>query len=197
MKVIGITGPTGAGKTTALRVLKEMGAEILDADQIYHRLLEESGVMRDALVAAFGAEILNDEEKVERARLAQAVYPNRLEELNSITHPFVVAEINRTIQLCNRNGCKAVAIDAIALIESGLGERCDYVVSVLAPLELRICRIMARDGIDESYARRRALAQKDEHYFRAHSDYVLENNEADNDRAFCERAKTLFQSLLR
>lgn len=197
MKVIGITGPTGAGKTTALRVLKEMGAEILDADQIYHRLLEESGVMRDALVAAFGAEILNGERKVERARLAQAVYPNRLEKLNSITHPFVVAEINHTIQLCNRNGCKAVTIDAIALIESGLGERCDYVVSVLAPLELRICRIMARDGIDESYARRRALAQKDEHYFRAHSDYVLENNEADNDRAFCERAKTLFQSLLR
>lgn len=196
MKVIGITGPTGAGKTTALRVLKEMGAEILDADRIYHRLLEVNSAMRDALVAAFGTEILNGEGKIERARLAQAVYPNRLEELNSITHPFVVYEIDKTIQLCNRNGCKAVAIDAIALIESGLGERCDCVVSVLAPLELRICRIMERDGIDESYARRRALAQKDEHYFRAHSDYVLENNEADTEQAFCERARSLFRSLL-
>lgn len=197
MKVIGITGPTGAGKTTVLRALKELGAECLDADQIYHKLLAENTAMRDKLVKTFGKEILNPEGEIERARLAQAVYPDRLEQLNAITHPFVIAEVDKVIQRCKENNCKAVAIDAIALVESGLCVRCDLVVAVLAPLELRIRRIMARDGIDESYARRRALAQKGEQHFREHSDYVLENSEAETQQAFQQRSEKLFRSLLR
>lgn len=197
MKVIGITGPTGAGKTTALRALKELEAECLDADQLYHKLLAENTAMQDKLVKSFGKEILNPEGEIERARLAQVVYPDRLEELNAVTHPFVITEVDKAIQCCKENNCKVVAIDAIALVESGLGVRCDLVVAVLAPLELRIRRIMARDGIDESYARRRALAQKGEQYFREHSDYVLENSETETQQAFQQRAEVLFQSLLR
>ena len=83
MKIIGITGPTGAGKTTALNVLRDLGAEVLDADAVYHRLLEESLPLRQSLAAAFGVDILDASGRVDRRRLSAAVYPDRLEELQS------------------------------------------------------------------------------------------------------------------
>lgn len=197
MTVIGITGPTGAGKTTALNALRALGAEVIDADAVYHELLREKAELRAALAAAFGPGILDGEGQVDRRALAKAVYPDRLPELNGITHPFVVEEVGRLIEAAQRAGKPAAAIDAIALIESGLGETCDVIVSVLAPLEVRIGRIMARDGIDEGYARRRALAQKAEDFFRAHSDYVLENGEGDTPEEFRVRAAELFGGLLK
>lgn len=196
MKVIGITGPTGAGKTTALHALEALGARILDADRVYHRLLAGSGEIRSALTAAFGSIILNEAGAVDRKRLAEAVYPNRLEELNRVTHPLIVSAVIEEVERARQAGCPAAAIDAIALIESGLGERCDVVVAVLAPLEVRIRRIMARDNIDEGYARRRALAQKGEDFFRTHSDYVLENGEEDTPAAFEAEARALFAKIL-
>ncbi len=196
LKIIGITGPTGAGKTTALNVLRDLGAEVLDADAVYHRLLEESLPLRQSLAAAFGSDILDGEGKVDRKKLSAAVYPDRLEELNALTHPAVVEEIFRLADRARADGRIAVAIDAIALVESGLAARCDVVVAVLAPLEVRIKRIMARDGIDEPYARRRALAQKDETFFRSHADYVLENREEDTAETFGARARALFETLL-
>lgn len=197
MKVIGITGPTGAGKTTALHVLRELGAEVIDADTVYHGLLKESGELKATLTKVFGADLLDETMQIDRKKLAQAVYPDRLSELNTITHPFVVAEIDRRLSLARQEGRAAVAIDAIALIESGLGERCDAVVAVLAPLELRIRRIMARDGIDEAYARRRAVAQQGEDFFRANSGYVLENGPHDTPDGFRGKALSLFRELLK
>ena len=196
MKVIGITGPTGAGKTTALQALRALGVVVIDADAVYHRLLRDSGEMGAALVGAFGADILDREGRIDRKRLAAAVYPDRLEELNAITHPFVVEAVDGALEEARREGRPAAAIDAIALIESGLGARCDVVAAVLAPLELRVRRIMGRDGIDEDYARRRALAQKDEGFFRAHADLVLENGETDTPETFGARAKMIFQKIL-
>ena len=196
MKIIGITGPTGAGKTTALRALEHLGAEVIDADTLYHRLLAESGELTAALAAAFGPAILDGAGRVDRKALAGAVYPDRLEELNAITHPFVVAEVDRLTAQARREGKPAVAVDAIALMESGLGEKCDVVVAILAPLETRIARIMARDGIDEEYARRRALAQKGEDFFRAHAHYVLENGPGDTPEAFEAKALNLFRDLI-
>lgn len=196
MTVIGITGPTGAGKTTALNALRELGVEVIDADAVYHELLRESGEMKGALVGVFGHGILDEQGAVDRKRLAEAVYPDRLEELNGLTHPLVVEEVCRRVDKARQAGKPGAAIDAIALIESGLGERCDVVVSVLAPLEVRIARIMARDGIDEAYARRRALAQKGEDFFRSNSDYVLENGAEDTPETFGERAKALFRGMI-
>ena len=93
-------------------------------------------------------------------------------------------------------GVQVAAIDAIALVESGLAAECDAVVAVLAPLEARIARIMARDGIDEDYARRRALAQKGEGFFRANAHYVLENGPGDTPETFEARALALFAQIL-
>lgn len=196
MKIIGITGPTGAGKTTVLHVLKDMGAKILDADRVYHQLLCENTKLKAELVDTFGTDILNNRGEVDRPHLAQAVYPDKLQILNEITHPYIIAEIGHRISCCQQNGCNVVAVDAIALIESGLHRRCDYVIAVLAPLETRIRRIMARDGIDEAYARRRALAQKDDAFFRANSDYQLENSDFSSAEAFEVTARKLLSDLL-
>ena len=196
MKIIGITGPTGAGKTTVLNALRSLGAEVVDADEVYHRLLAESDEMKAALTAAFGGHILDGRGEVDRKRLADAVYPHRLEELNAITHPHVAAAVEERIDAAKAEGRPALAIDAIALMESGLSDRCDIVAAVLAPKELRIRRIMARDGIDEAYARRRVEAQKPDSFYRSHADYVLESREGETPEAFALRAQTIFRPLL-
>lgn len=196
MKVFGITGPTGAGKTTALDALRDLGAEVIDADGVYHELLEADEGLKKALCAAFGEQIQDKMGRIDRKALSAAVYPGRLEELNALTHPAILFAIGERVEKACREGRPAVAIDAIALMESGLGEKCDEVVAVLAPLEVRVKRIMARDGIDEGYARRRALAQKDDSFFRAHAGYVLENRGDDTPERFRARAMELFQLLM-
>lgn len=197
MKIIGITGPTGAGKTTALGALRELGAWMIDADEVYHRLLEESAPLREALTARFG-DIQDKSGKIDRKKLGNVVFgdPTALSDLNAITHRFIGEEIDRQLSAARAEGRSAAAIDAIALIESGLGDRCDAVVGVIASAELRVRRIMAREGIPETYARKRVNAQQGEEFFRTHCDYLLENTEHDTPEAFRARALALFTDIL-
>ena len=197
MKIIGITGPTGAGKTTALGALRELGAWMIDADEVYHRLLEESAPLREALTARFG-DIQDKSGKIDRKKLGNVVFgdPTALSDLNAITHRFIGEEIDRQLSAARAEDRSAAAIDAIALIESGLGDRCDAVVGVIAPAELRVRRIMAREGIPETYARKRVNAQQGEEFFRTHCDYLLENTEHDTPEAFRARALVLFTDIL-
>lgn len=197
MKIIGITGPTGAGKTTALNALTSLGACVIDADAVYHRLLEESAPLREALIQRFG-DIRGGSGKIDRKKLGNVVFadPAALADLNAITHRFVGEAIDRLLQGAAESGAPAAAIDAIALVESGLGERCDAVVGVIAPAELRVRRIMAREGISEEYARKRVSAQKGEDFFRENCGYVLENTEDDTPEAFGSRALVLFTEIL-
>ena len=196
MKIIGITGPTGAGKTTALNALRRLGAVVVDADAVYHRLLSDSVPLKKSLVEAFGERILDDGGRIDRKRLSQAVYPDGLGKLNELTHPFILERIGQEAERARQEGRAALAVDAIALVECGLGAKCDAVVAILAPVELRIQRIMARDGIDEAYARRRVAAQQSDDFFRANSSYVLENREGDTPKAFEARALALFEKIL-
>lgn len=196
MRRIGITGPTGAGKTTALNVLTRLGVHIIDADQVYHDLLEGSVSMKRALTERFGCSIVDGTGKVDRKRLGNVVFadPEALADLNSITHRFIVGEIDRQAARAEAEGRPAVAIDAIALIESGVGETCDAVVGILAPSEVRIRRIMAREGISEEYARKRVEAQQGDDFFRTHCTHILMNE--DSPEEFSGRALALFQSLI-
>lgn len=193
MRYIGITGPTGAGKTTALGVLEELGALVIDADGVYHRLLSESAPLRRALAEAFGADILDARGQLDRKGLGAKVFgdPAALARLNDITHPFVMEEIDRLAAEGERAGKQAAAIDAIALIESGAAARCEAVVGVLADPAVRVARIMAREGISEDYARRRVAAQPDAAFYRAHCTCILENN-GDDPQEFRQRARDLF-----
>ena len=199
MKIIGITGPTGAGKTTALNEITKLGGIVIDCDAVYHDLLEQSEPMRRELTARFGASILGGEGRIDRKALGQAVFQDTeaLQALNAITHRYVKKDITRIIANATIEKKVVVAIDAIALIESGLGEKCDAVVGIIAPAELRIRRIMVREGISEEYARMRVSAQKDEAYFRANCTYILENNEENAPEAFGARARDLFTQILK
>ena len=196
MKRIGITGPTGAGKTTALNALSALGVHIIDADQVYHDLLEGSAPLREALTTRFGTGIVTDEGKVDRKALGNVVFadPEALADLNAITHRFIIHEIDRQAAQAQAEGRPAVAIDAISLIESGVGETCDAVVGILAPREIRIRRIMAREGIPADYARKRVDAQQGDDFFRTHCTYILENQGTAEE--FAQKALALFQMLI-
>ena len=172
--VIGITGPTGAGKTSALRALERLGGLVLDCDAIYHRLLRTDAALRAAITDAFGP-VFGPDGALDRQKLGAVVFtdPAALDRLNAIIYERLPRELLRRI---NAADLPLVGIDAINLVESGLSRLCRRTVAVLAPAETRVRRIMARDGIPEDYARLRVQAQKPDEFYRAHCTDVLVND---------------------
>lgn len=196
MIVIGITGPTGAGKTTVLNVLRDMGGAVADCDAVYHDLLRASAPLREELRARFGESIFDETGGLRRKELGAIVFGDAqaLADLNAITHRHILAQLRRLITQGSAEGRPAMALDAIALLESGAGALCDATVAVTAPEELRVGRIMAREGISEDYARARIAAQKPSSWFEERCAHTLRN---DGDREALEaRARALFQSIL-
>ena len=169
--ILGITGGTGCGKTTLLECIREKGGLVLDCDAIYHELLTRDACLLSAIEARFPGTVENG--RLQRKKLGAVVFadPQALEDLNSITHGAVKAEVIRRLE----EKPALAAIDAIALFEGGLAELCDATVAVTAPAEDRVRRLMARDGISEDYARSRIAAQHEEDWFRQRCDHVLEN----------------------
>ena len=170
--ILGITGGTGSGKTTLLNHIRDAGGVILDCDAIYHDLLKTDRDMLSAIEARFPGTV--EDSRLDRKKLGSIVFAdeNALLDLNYITHAAVKAEVLRRLEVKPR----LAAIDAIGLFEGGLAELCDVTVAVTAPAELRIRRLMARDGISEEYARSRIDAQHNDDWFRQRCDRVLENS---------------------
>ena len=187
--LIGITGGSGCGKTTALNVLAERGALILDADALYHDLTVSDADMRAELTARFG-DIYNGT-ALDRRKLAAVVFsdPEALAELNAITHKYVLSEIDRRLTAHALNGGTLAAVDAIALIECGLGARTSMNIAVTAPEADRVRRIALRDGISEEAARARVAAQKPDEWFEKNCDHVLRNG---GDRVTFEKSCRIF-----
>ena len=173
--LIGITGGSGGGKTTALRVLERKGALILDCDEIYHELTVSSEAMRRELTARFGE--VYDGTVLNRKKLGGIVFgdPAALEDLNAITHKYVASALNARLTDFARNGGTLAAIDAIELLSIPHAKRTLMNVAVTAPVEARVQRLMLREGISEAYARQRIAAQKSDEYFAANCDAVLHN----------------------
>ena len=156
--ILGITGGTGCGKTTLLKLIAEQGGLILDCDAIYHELLATDNNLLDAIEARFPGTVENG--TLQRKKLGALVFSDSgaLLDLNRITHGAVKREVLRRLE----PKPKLAAIDAIALFEGDLAELCDVTVAVTAPEEVRVKRLMARDGISEAYARSRIAAQHSE-----------------------------------
>lgn len=169
--IIGITGGTGCGKTTALNVLRDMGAVVIDCDALYHDLLKTDKALLSAIDSRFPGTVTGG--ILDRKALGAIVFSDEkaLSDLNRITHGAIRQAVDKILE----QKPPLAAIDAIALLESGLGQLCDFTVAVTAPEEVRVARLMARDGISADYARSRIHAQKSQSYFVSHCDYVLEN----------------------
>lgn len=173
--VIGLTGQTGAGKSTVAALLREHGLTVIDADQIARAVMQPGSEVLAGLASAFGADILFSDGSLNRPLLAQRAFsaPEQTARLNAITHPAIIQNMRAETARAFREGVKAVVLDAPQLFESGENQICDFIIAVTAPEPLRIERIMKRDQISEESARLRANAQKSETYYKEHADILV------------------------
>ena len=177
MKIIGLTGLTGAGKSTVAQKLMAYGCYHIDADKVARKVINNNENVKNKLKERFGADVINADGTTNRPLLASRAFADEQStlDLNAITHPAVIEEIKSIIKDMEEVGYRGIIIDAIALFESGLNALCDFNVTVVAPKEIRLERIMKRDNITEEKALERINAQKDESFFTSKADFVLWN----------------------
>lgn len=190
--ILGLTGGTGAGKSSALRALQSLGGMVIDCDKVYQEVLDGSSEFQNAINAQFPG-VFGADGRLNRKKLGQEVFAkkDRLEELNRIVFRFLVPELEQRITAADG----LYAIDAINLFESGLDRLCDRTVAVTAPTELRVRRIMVRDDIPEQYARLRVFAQKADDYYRSKCDCEL-NNASESPDTFYRESRLFFERLI-
>lgn len=198
MRIFGLTGPTGAGKGAVSSLLASRGIPTVNADAVYHALLAQGGPMTDELAASFGTDVLDGNGRIDRKRLGGTVFgkdntPELLKLLNSITHKYVVAAIKKQLNTWKKDGVTAAVIDAPQLFEAGLEQECEAVFCVLADRDVRLARIMARDGITKEAALHRIEAQHTDDFFLSRCHFILENN--GDLQALSVRVNAIFEAL--
>jgi len=174
LKVVGITGKSGSGKSELLRAMGALGAATADADAVYHSLLETCGPMLAGLMREFPD--CFEGEKLQRKKLGQRVFADKaaLKKLGELTHPYVLKEIYSLAERARLSGAEVFAVEAIALFESGLAEKCSLTVAVIA--ENTSKRIEVRDDVSEAYANSRLKAQRQADEFAEMCDIVIKND---------------------
>ena len=182
MKILGLTGQSGAGKGVVASLLKEHGIPGVDADAVYHELLLPPSPCLDELRAEFSDAILNADGTLNRPALSALVFAPtdegkaRLRRLNEITHRYVIEQTLAMLEEYEKRGCRAAVIDAPLLIEAGLHRNCDHVIAVLADREIRIARLLERDRLSIEQISARLDAQKDASFYIEHADTLVYNN---------------------
>lgn len=178
MLVIGLTGPTGAGKGEFGRLAREeFGALHIDTDRTAREVVEPGKPCLDALVKTFGSKILAADGSLDRRALGGIVFADKekLQTLNAVTHPFITKEVRRTLEDAETRGITLAVIDAPLLFEAGEDAICDVTVGVVAPERVRLARILARDGVTEKAARSRIASGKSTAFFASRCDVLLAN----------------------
>ena len=175
--VIGLTGQTGAGKSTVSKVFVQNGFRLIDADAISRHVVARGSHCLADLQECFTDRILTPDGELDRQVMASIAFSDhKLEMLNTIMYPYIMGEILRMIHRFSQQNHKLILLDAPTLFESRADDFCDLIISVVAKPELRMQRIMERDHISMAAAKQRMEMQLTEEFFRLHSDTVLENN---------------------
>ena len=184
MIVIGLTGSFGTGKSTVARMLKELGARVLDADTIAHDLIRPGRNCWRKIVHCFGLDILNKNQSINRDKLAKIVFKKRqdLRKLEEIIHPLVIREIAARLgKIENSRKNEIVVIDAPLLIEAGLAKKVDTLIVVKLNRTGQIARALKQKGISRAQILKRIRSQLPLSKKIAIADYVIDNNRRKND----------------
>lgn len=178
--VIGLTGQSGAGKTTVCRVFAESGFAVINADKIAREIMEKGTPCLEEVTECFGKEILNGDGTLNRQKLADIVFDNKekLGQLNGISYPYITSEILKMINKYEDEKQRYVLLDAPTLFESRADDFCDLIISVTASEKNRTERIARRDGITAEQIKERFSSQHTEKFFINHSDFIIKNNKS-------------------
>ena len=178
MKVIGLTGPSGSGKGWVCERLSLRGIPSVDTDAVYHSLLLPPSECLDELRTVFGNGIINNDGTLRRSELAKLVFSDkaRLAQLNAVTHKYILAQTDMLLAALSERGCRAAVVDAPALFESGYDAKCDFVIAVVADRNVRMHRIMERDGLTETAASLRIDGQQPDDFYASRAKYTVHND---------------------
>lgn len=179
-KIIGLTGQSGAGKSTVSKAFESFGVSVINADELAHKALK-TDECKKSLAEAFGKGIFDEDGEVIRKALAKAAFSSKenTQKLNKATHPVIAKLAQEEFETLKKQGAEAVVFDAPTLIESGLDAMCSLIVSVIADKSVRVQRIMKRDGLNLEEAMLRLNAQQPDEFYTAKSDFIIENNETE------------------
>ena len=196
MKIIGVTGPSGSGKTLFGEYFSRLGIPVINADEVYHSLLVPPSECLDAIKSAFGESVISSNGGLDRTALSSIVFndKSKLALLNQTVLGIVIKEIRRQAAQIEKQNNRVLIIDAPTLIESGLYNDCDTIVSVISAKEMRIKRISERDGIDVSKAKERVEAQQPDAFYINASHVVLENNGSEEE--FTQKLSRLAKEII-
>ena len=177
MKVYGLTGKTGAGKSTVAEKLEKMGFCVIDGDKIARSITEKGKPAISMLANEFGCDIIEDDGSLNRKLLASRAFKDResTAKLNAITHPIIKTEFEKELRKAEAEGFSFAVIDAAALLESSCKDLCEKIIVVTAPEKIRLSRVLLRDGITKEQALIRINAQFPDEYYNEKADILIRN----------------------
>lgn len=180
MRVIGITGRSGCGKSSATNFLREQGYPCIDADLVAREVLEPGSPCIAQLQAVFGADIADENGCVRRRLLADRAFatPEGKAALDGMTHPEILGRIRAAKQQAAQEGHRLFVLDGAVIVGTAAQQECDRLCVVTAPFATSVARIVARDGISPEMAARRLNAQTPEQTLTQNADYILCNDGA-------------------
>ena len=196
MKILGLTGGSGTGKSAACTAFARLGCGVIDADATYRTLCDTCEPMLKEIQNVFG-DVFSTDGKLDRKKLGAIVFADaqKLQQLNAITHPYIRQAARDAFAAYSKRGCLLCIYDAPVLFEGQMETLCDKTCAVLAARNTRIARIVARDAITEEYAALRIDAQKDDAFYRERCDYVVQND-ADLDTLYTQVCK-IYEDMVR
>lgn len=178
--VIGVTGPTGAGKSTVCDILRNWtGVSVIDCDQVARQVTEKGTLCLLDIAVEFSPSVISADGTLNRKKLGQLVFsdPEKLTRLNAIIFPYILERLREEIADAEKRGAKAIFLDAPTLFESGADALCEKILAVTSAPEKRLTRIMQRDSLSPQGAADRMASQPDADFYLARADYQIQNDD--------------------